>query len=70
MRHNDPWSAERLALRREVMRQWISNHYEHCCEDIPCRNKDGCQWPLPAVLLMMAPEEVAQLLADVDGGSC
>ena len=62
--------AEKLELRREVMRQWFTNHAEHCGVVVPPWPHDGdCQWPIPPVILATLPSEVYLLLLEVSGES-
>lgn len=66
----DAWAAERLALRREVMHQWFMNHAEHCGHRIPPWPHTGdCHWPMPPVMVAMAPSEVYLLLLEASGVS-
>ena len=56
---------ELLELRREVMRQWMVNHAEHCGKDItqPFPHEGHCQWPIPPVILSLHPGEVHLLIS-------
>ena len=38
-------------LKKELMRQWEYNHYEHCGVFIPPWPHRGmCHWPMPKIL--------------------
>ncbi len=52
-------------IKIELIRQWVSNHAEHCGHGIyPCHNPDGCQWPMPRAI---PPNEAYSLLSQVLG---
>lgn len=62
--------TEILELRREVMRQWFTNHAEHCGAVVPPWPHAGdCQWPIPSVILANSPSMVYLLLLEVSGES-
>lgn len=64
---NNGMDIEKLELRREVMRQWLTNHFENCGAIVPPWPHEGdCQWPIPSVV---PPNEVLQLLREVLGES-
>ena len=61
-------ASEKLELRREVMRQWFTNHAEHCGAIVPPWPHHGdCQWPIPPVILATSPSEAYLLLLEVSG---
>ena len=65
-------SNELLELRRELMRQWFTNHAEHCGVTIapPCPPHEGdCQWTIPPVIQKLPPNEVYLLLLEASGES-
>ncbi len=64
-------SNELLELRRELMRQWFSNHAEHCGVNLapPFPHKGDCQWTIPPVILSLPPNEVYLFLLEVSGQS-
>ncbi len=68
---NKNCSNEILELRREVMRQWFTNHTEHCGVPItsPFPHNGDCQWDIPPVLKWVPPNEVYLLLLEVSGKS-
>ena len=50
-------------LELEVLRQWETNHAEHCGKRLSHWPHAGrCNWPLPPALAAMAPNEVLKLL--------
>jgi hypothetical protein len=67
---NENGSAELVELRREVLRQWLINHAEHCGVIVPPLPHGGdCQWPIPAVLLATSRSDLYLLLLEVSGES-
>lgn len=41
---------ENAALRAALLKQWESNHSEHCDWKWPHSDGEDCMWPLPTVL--------------------
>ncbi len=67
---NKDCTTEILELRREVMRQWLTNHAEHC--GVPVQlfpHKGDCQWTIPSVISDLSHNEVYLLLLEVSGQS-
>jgi hypothetical protein len=54
-------------LVRELMRQWLANHWEHCGNHVPPWPHTGkCHWPIPEMVLsLVAREELEALLAEL-----
>jgi hypothetical protein len=64
MKDNSQRLAKRtLALEKELARQWIVNHAEHCGIPVPPWPHPGdCQWPMPEVLSQEVTGRVCRLL--------
>lgn len=56
---NEDVDAVILALRRELLNQWESNHAEHCGV-LGTHNVTDCRWPPPAIL-KMEPSDVVSV---------
>jgi hypothetical protein len=41
---------ENLRLRRALLEEWESNHFEHCSREWPHPTGKGCHWPQPKIL--------------------
>jgi hypothetical protein len=60
-------SSEVLELRREVIRQWFTNHAEHCGVPVtsPFPHNGDCQWYIPEALESVSPDEIYSLFLEV-----
>ena len=62
----DARTREIAELRKELVRQWETNHSEHCGIPIPPWPHDrACKWPMPALVLSAGPNVVSQILLSI-----
>lgn len=67
MKYHDALVAElretRDALLKELLRQWLANHVEHCRKGPDPLHHDGwCAWPLPAVVPLRVPDSTVRMM--------
>jgi hypothetical protein len=61
--------SEMRALKIDLIRQWFSNHAEHCGALIPPWPHNGlCKWPLPPTLMAASTPEIYWLLQLAEEG--
>lgn len=60
--------SENLELKKQLVREWLINHAEHCGSQIPPWPHSGiCHWPLPEALASASLSEVYLLLLLASG---